>query len=200
MDSQNNSSIEVHSHFSIRGSNIILFDQVTLINIYNFNIREATGTSFIFVYQFLVSNILWWQNSANFARKTNTLEAVDLLTGSCICTWKKLIKAKAISPLTFFKIFYDTKTLFESSHQNCSIKKATPKILNIHRKIPLLESLFISYRPSGLLQDTHTHTHTHTHTQILFFFRQNFKCKIMLTEVYLKPSWTSLMNLFCKIS
>ena len=27
---------------------------------------------------------------------------VDLLAGSCICTWNKLIKTKEISPLTFF--------------------------------------------------------------------------------------------------
>ena len=31
---------------------------------------------------------------------------------------------------------------FRSSHQNCSIKKAVLKVLNIHKKTSMLESLF----------------------------------------------------------
>ena len=42
------------------------------------------------------------KNSASFARKTNALVVVDLFAASSICTLNKLIKAKAISPLTFF--------------------------------------------------------------------------------------------------
>ena len=33
-------------------------------------------------------------------------------------------------------------SLFRSSHRKCSMKKAVLKILNIHRKTPMLESLF----------------------------------------------------------
>ena len=36
----------------------------------------------------------------SFARKTNALAVVDLLAGSCICTWNKLNKEMAISPVT----------------------------------------------------------------------------------------------------
>ena len=36
---------------------------------------------------------------------------LELLAGSCICTWNKLIKVKGITSLTFFfKFFSDTKT------------------------------------------------------------------------------------------
>ena len=38
----------------------------------------------------------------NFAAKTNTIVVIDLLAGFCISTFNKLIKAKAIAPLTFF--------------------------------------------------------------------------------------------------
>ena len=50
----------------------------------------------------------------NFARKTNVLMVVDLLAGSCICKWKKLIKAISLGfasqishgkLIEFFKVF-----------------------------------------------------------------------------------------------
>ena len=64
----------------------------------------------------------------NFARKANVIVVVDLLVGSCICTWNRLIKAKAISSLTFFfQNSFDTKTYLKSRHPSCSIEKAVSK-------------------------------------------------------------------------
>ena len=64
---------------------------------------------------------------------------------SCICTWNKLIKAKAISPLTFFffKLFSDFNTYLKSRHQSCSIKKTVPKIFGIFIGKHLCWSLFL---------------------------------------------------------
>ena len=75
-----------------------------------------------------------------FARKTNSLVVVDLLAGSCICTGNKLIKAKAICPLTFFflKFFSDNKLTSEAATGAVLQKKAFPKSFwNMHRKYVL---------------------------------------------------------------
>ena len=47
LSSKNNSLIEVHSVFLHLFSKAITFDHVTLVNLYTFNYREATGAMFI---------------------------------------------------------------------------------------------------------------------------------------------------------
>ena len=80
---------------------------------------------------------------------------VDLTAIFCICILNKLIKAKAIFLLNFlFKIFFDTKTLFKSSHRSCFLEKAVKNIWKICKKTTVLESFF---NEVAGLQGLHTH-------------------------------------------
>ena len=63
--------------------------------------KEATGAMFIHTNAYVIINFLFQifcdnKNKANLARNTNALVVADLFTRN------KLIKAKPISPLTFF--------------------------------------------------------------------------------------------------
>ena len=126
-----------------------------------------------------------------FSRKTNTLVAVDLLAGFCICTWKKLIKAKKIFPLTlFFNFFSDTKTYFKSSFPSCLIKKQSIKPLGYSYEI-VLESLF--NKVAGL-QDCYKTYLLYSHLRFYLSLRKN-----VMMELFCKNSeWLVTINYFCK--
>ena len=119
---------------------------------------------------------------------------VDLLVGSCICTWNKRINSRAISPLTFF---------FKNSF--LILKYISKTATGVVIKNKLLLKLF------GILPGTHQYwslfliklQDLRTFTRLIFYidykdfiFLQVKPCKAMLIEVYLEPSRTSTMELF----
>ena len=128
----------------------------------------------------------------------HVIVVVDPLAGSCICTWNKLFKAKAISLLTysFLKFFYDTKSYIKNNDQSSSIKKQSLKLLKYAQE-NVLESLFWI-----TLQAFRTIARFifYTHLRFLIFFMKNLKkfhqlsmyyvllknvkCKFMFTEAY----------------
>ena len=100
---------------------------------------------------------------------------VDLLAGSCIYTWKKLIKVKAICPLTFFfkKLFSDTITYFKSSPWSCSIKKGVSESFGICTE--KFESLF--NKIAGLQDCCKTYL-LHSHLRFYFSLGKAWKSSI----------------------
>ena len=83
----------------LEGVTSVPFDHMTLINLYISSHREATEAT---LFQIFCDNKI----KQILQEKQNALVVTDLLPGSCICTWNKLIKAKATSPLNFFFEFF----------------------------------------------------------------------------------------------
>ena len=82
---------------------------------------------------------------SKFCKKQMLSRQLRCLQTFCICTRNKLIKAQAISPLTFFSLnsFMNTKTEFKSSHRSDSIKSTVPKTFGIFTGKHLYWSLFL---------------------------------------------------------
>ena len=82
---------------------------------------------------------------SKFCKKQMPSRQLRCLQTFCICTRNKLIKAQAISPLTFFSLnsFMNTKTEFKSSHRGGSIKSNIPKTFGIFTGKHLYQSLYL---------------------------------------------------------
>ena len=96
----------------------------------------VTGATLIHANAFKSSSIFCFKYFAiiNFSRKANALVVVDLLAGSCICTWSKLIQPKA--PLAFFFLnYFLILKLTLNAWPKLFYKKVTPKTFGKFRKM-----------------------------------------------------------------
>ena len=121
-----------------------------------------------------------------FARKTSTLKVVDLFPGFCICKWNKLIKAKAISPLTFsLDFFLNTKFKSKAAIGVVVQKKMSLKLWEYSQETSVFKSIF--NKVAGLQDCCKTYLF---HTQLRFYFSSGKTLKtfinFLLTMFYKK--------------
>ena len=92
-------------HFTIEGSNVVTFRSHDIDRSLYLQLERPQG---------LCSSMQWLKTTSTsyfkyfvllkfskFCKKNKCFHVVDLLAGSCICTWNKLIKVKAVPPLSF---------------------------------------------------------------------------------------------------